>query len=60
MKLQLDINADSRYGFDRKRVRLAMEKTLVEQGIDSISLNPDTVVKTTLSILKTERKLRRR
>ncbi|KKT72448.1 MAG: putative rRNA maturation factor [Candidatus Collierbacteria bacterium GW2011_GWB1_44_6] len=34
MKLQLDINADSRYGFDRKRVRLAMEKTLVEQGIE--------------------------
>lgn len=33
---------------------------LVEQGIDSISLNPDTVVKTTLAILKTERKLRRR
>ncbi len=33
---------------------------LVEQGIDSISLNPDTVVKTTLTILKTERRLRRR
>jgi len=28
---------------------------LVEQGIDSISLNPDTVLKTTLAILKTER-----
>ncbi len=27
---------------------------LVEQGIDSISLNPDTVLKTTLAILKTE------
>jgi pyruvate,water dikinase len=30
---------------------------LVEQGIDSISLNPDTVMKTTLAILETERKL---
>jgi pyruvate,water dikinase len=30
---------------------------LVEQGIDSISLNPDTVLKTTLAILETERKL---
>lgn len=28
---------------------------LVEQGIDSISLNPDTVVATTLAILDTER-----
>ncbi|MEI6349772.1 MAG: phosphoenolpyruvate synthase [Verrucomicrobiota bacterium] len=30
---------------------------LVEQGIDSISLNPDTVIKTTLAILETERAL---
>jgi len=30
---------------------------LVECGIDSISLNPDTVIKTTLAILKTEKKL---
>ncbi len=30
---------------------------LVEQGIDSISLNPDTVLKTTLAILETERAL---
>jgi len=30
---------------------------LVEQGIDSISLNPDTVLKTTLEILETEQKL---
>ena len=29
---------------------------LVEQGIDSISLNPDTVLKTTLAVLETERK----
>jgi pyruvate,water dikinase len=30
---------------------------LVEQGIDSISLTPDTVLKTTLAILETERKM---
>ncbi len=30
---------------------------LVEQGIDSISLNPDTVMKTTVAILETERAL---
>jgi len=33
---------------------------LVECGIDSISLNPDTVIKTTLAILKTEQKLARK
>ena len=32
---------------------------LVKRGIDSISLNPDTVIKTTLAILKTEKKLRK-
>lgn len=32
---------------------------LVEEGIDSISLSPDTVVKTTLDILKLEKKLGR-
>ena len=32
---------------------------LVKCGIDSISLNPDTVIKTTLAILKTEKKLRK-
>jgi len=32
---------------------------LVEQGIDSISLNPDTVLKTTLAILETEAALKR-
>jgi len=31
LKLDLDINADSRYSFDRKRVRAALEKVLVEQ-----------------------------
>ncbi|MEK6983404.1 MAG: phosphoenolpyruvate synthase [Nanoarchaeota archaeon] len=34
-------------------------KFLVECGIDSISLNPDTVIKTTLKILEAERKLER-
>ncbi len=33
---------------------------LVEQGIDSISLNPDTVIKTTVEILKMEKKLKRK
>ena len=32
---------------------------LVEQGIDSISLNPDTVLKTTLAILETENAMTR-
>ncbi len=30
---------------------------LVEQGIESMSLNPDTVIKTTIEIAKTEKKL---
>jgi pyruvate,water dikinase len=29
----------------------------VKCGIDSISLNPDTVIKTTMAILETEKKL---
>lgn len=33
---------------------------LVELGIDSISLNPDTVIKTTMAILQTEKKLARK
>ncbi|MDD2807394.1 MAG: phosphoenolpyruvate synthase [Patescibacteria group bacterium] len=33
---------------------------LVREGIDSISLNPDTVIKTTLAILAEEKKLQRR
>jgi pyruvate,water dikinase len=32
---------------------------LVEEGIDSISLNPDTVISTTLAILKREKEIRR-
>ena len=31
---------------------------LVEQGIDSISLNPDTVLKTTMTILEKEKELK--
>ena len=34
VKLQLDIKADSRYGFDRKRVREALTKALIEHGQD--------------------------
>ncbi len=33
---------------------------LVQNGIDSISLNPDTVIKTTLLVLNEEKKLKRR
>lgn len=33
IKLKLDIAADSRYPFDRKRVREALLKTLVEQDV---------------------------
>ena len=33
---------------------------LVEQGIDSISLNPDSLLKTTLKIVEVEKKLGRR
>lgn len=32
---------------------------LVECGIDSLSLNPDTVIKTTLDIIKTEKRLKK-
>ncbi len=33
---------------------------LVQEGIDSLSLNPDTVIKTTIDILKTEKKIKTR
>ncbi|MFA5050917.1 MAG: phosphoenolpyruvate synthase [Patescibacteria group bacterium] len=33
---------------------------LVKEGIDSISLNPDTVVKTTMDILKTEKNIKKK
>ncbi len=38
----------------------AFAEFLVEEGIDSISLNPDTVLKTSLAISKTEAKLARK
>lgn len=50
VKLQLDINADSRYGFDRKRVRETLTKALDGQGIEG-------KVKISLSIVG-ERKIR--
>jgi pyruvate, water dikinase len=34
-------------------------KFLVEQGIDSLSLNPDTVLKTTVAVLEMENLLQR-
>jgi pyruvate,water dikinase len=37
-----------------------MARYLVEIGIDSISLNPDAVLKTTLNVLEVERQLGRR
>lgn len=51
MKLLLDIAADSRYSFDRKRVRGALEKTLEEQDMFK------GVVKISLSVVG-ERKIR--
>ncbi|MFH0952325.1 MAG: phosphoenolpyruvate synthase [Patescibacteria group bacterium] len=33
---------------------------LVEEGIDSISLNPDTVIKTTVNVVKTEKRLKKK
>jgi len=33
---------------------------LVKEGIDSISLTPDTIIKTTIDVLKTEKKLKRK
>jgi pyruvate,water dikinase len=36
-----------------------MAEFLVELGIDSISLNPDSVIKTTRLVLETEARLRR-
>lgn len=38
---------------------LDFAKFLVEQGIDSISLNPDTVLKTTVTVLEMENVLQR-
>ena len=51
MKLVLDITADSRYQFDRKRVRAALEKVLREQGMT------EGTVKISLSVVG-DRKIR--
>jgi pyruvate,water dikinase len=37
-----------------------MARYLVELGIDSMSLNPDAVIKTTLTVLEVEKSLGRR
>jgi pyruvate,water dikinase len=37
-----------------------MAEYLVEIGIDSMSINPDTVLKTTLHVLEVEKKLGRK
>lgn len=50
-KLDLSIHADSRYSFDRKKVRTALEKTLAEQGFT------EGTVKISLSVVG-ERKIR--
>jgi len=36
-----------------------MAEFLVELGIDSMSLNPDTVIKTTLHVLEVEKRLKK-
>ncbi len=51
IKLDLNIAADSRYPFDRKRVKEALIKTLIEQEI------VDGVVKISLSVVG-ERKIK--
>lgn len=51
LKLDLDILADSRYPFDRKRVKEAMRKVLVEQGME------EGVIKISLSVVG-DRKIR--
>jgi len=38
-KLNLSINADSRYSFDRKRVKEALEKVLKENGMNEGRIN---------------------
>lgn len=51
LKLKLDLSADSRYGFDRKRVRKALLKTLSENS------SLDGVVLVSMSVVG-ERKIR--
>ena len=43
----------------REEVGRKFAKFLIDCGIDSISLSPDAVIKTTLSVLEEEKKLRR-
>jgi probable rRNA maturation factor len=50
-KLDLSIYADSRYSFDRKRIKAALEKTLKENNVE------DGSVKISLSVVG-ERKIR--
>lgn len=50
LKLDLNISADSRYSFDRKRIRAALTKVLEDQGLDG-------KIKISLSIVG-ERKIR--
>jgi len=51
LKLELDIKADSRYSFDRKRMRMALEKVLIDQGMK------EGKIKISLSVVG-ERKVR--
>ncbi|KKT28747.1 MAG: putative rRNA maturation factor [Candidatus Collierbacteria bacterium GW2011_GWC2_44_18] len=44
LKLDLSISADSRYSFDRKRVKAALSKVLSEQGVDGKVLISFSVV----------------
>jgi len=34
LKLDLSVSADSRYSFDRKQIKAALEKTLIENGVE--------------------------
>ena len=40
-------------------LRLGLAVALVEEGIESMSLNPDTVVRTTVAVAAKEKRLRR-
>ncbi len=44
LKLDLSISADSRYSFDRKRVKAALSNVLSEQGVDGKVLISFSVV----------------
>lgn len=62
MQMILGVDRDSEIVapiFDERNaaVKKMMAQFLVEQGIESISLNPDTVLKTTVAILEKEKAL---